>query len=285
MTPKLSDYDALNWHLDVGADEAVSNQPANRLKKPEPRAAIKQIEQTGAQSFSMPEQKFAPPKVQDPLDVGPPLGTADAAVEARAAAAACKTLDDLRAAVEAFDGCPLKRTAKNTVFGDGNSDARIMLIGEAPGAEEDKQGKPFAGASGQLLDRMFDAIGISRLQDDAEKAIYISNIVFWRPPGNRAPSPSEIAVCLPFVERHIELVKPEFLVFCGGVAAKALMETTQGITRLRGKWYDYKTENMDKPIPSMALFHPSYLLRSPQQKKYAWQDLLMIKAGIDEKAG
>ncbi len=279
MSQDLSDIAALDWHLEVGADEAIGDAPVNwlakapTLSKPTAASASSAIKTP----ISAGTPKFDPPKAQKSLEVAPPLGTADAAVEARRIAAECEDLEALEKAVRAFEGCPLKRTAKNTVFCDGNPKARIMLIGEAPGAEEDKMGKPFVGASGQLLDKMFGAIGVSREADEVEKAIYISNIVFWRPPGNRAPSPAEIAVCLPFVERHIEIVKPEILVFCGGVAAKALMETTQGITRLRGKWYDYETSKLGKAVPSLALFHPSYLSRSPQQKKYAWQDLLMIQ--------
>ena len=149
-----------------------------------------------------------------------------------------------------------------------------MLVGEAPGADEDRLGKPFVGVSGQLLDRMLAAIELDR------ETVYISNVINWRPPGNRSPSSSEIAVCMPFIQCHIELIKPDILLFVGGVAAKALMETSQGITRLRGRWMEYQSDGLEKAIPSMAIFHPAYLLRSPAQKALAWKDLQAIRARI-----
>jgi DNA polymerase len=191
-------------------------------------------------------------------------------------AESAETLEQLRAAVESFDGCALKATATNTVFADGNSDARIMFVGEAPGAEEDRQGLPFVGASGKLLDRMLESIGLDRT------SFYITNIVFWRPPGNRNPSTNEIAVCLPFVERHIELADPDILVALGGPSAKTLLARTEGITRLRGKWFEYATPKLARPIDAMAIYHPAYLLRSPGHKRAAWRDLLEIKRKLAE---
>jgi DNA polymerase len=186
-------------------------------------------------------------------------------------AAAAGTLEQLRAAVAGFEECALKRTATNLVFADGNPEAPIMFIGEAPGAEEDLRGLPFVGKAGQLLDRMLAAIGLSR--DSA----YITNILFWRPPGNRQPTSGEIAACLPFVERHVELVSPEILVLLGGVAAKALLARSEGIMRLRGRWFEHSTPGLARPVPAMATFHPAYLLRSPGQKRAAWHDLLAIR--------
>jgi DNA polymerase len=192
-------------------------------------------------------------------------------------AAAAQTLEELQAAVAAFEECPLKKTATNTVFADGNPAARIMFVGEAPGADEDRQGKPFVGVSGQLLDRMLASIGLDRHAPDAANAFYITNIVFWRPPGNRNPTTNEIAACLPFLERHIELVQPDVLVALGGPSAKTLLGRAEGITRLRGTWHAYASPRLSAPIDAMAVFHPAYLLRSPAHKREAWRDLLAIR--------
>ena len=190
---------------------------------------------------------------------------------ARALAAAATNVAELEAAVAGFDGCALKATATRLVFADGNRAAKIMMIGEAPGADEDRQGKPFVGVSGQLLDRMLAWIGLDRT------TTYITNILFWRPPGNRPPTTAEIAACLPFVERHIELVQPQILVLVGGASAKALLNTQDGIIKLRGKWFEFSRPGLPRPIPAIATFHPAYLLRTPGQKREAWKDLLAIK--------
>jgi uracil-DNA glycosylase len=184
----------------------------------------------------------------------------------------------LLAAVEAFEGCALKKTATTTVFAEGNPQAPIMLIGEAPGAEEDRQGRPFVGQAGRLLDKMLASIGFSRHASGA-KAAYITNIVFWRPPGNRTPTPQEILSCLPFVLRHIALIKPKALLLLGNVPLKALCQTDQGITSSRGQWRTLMVENT--PYPAMPVFHPAYLLRQPQLKGLAWQDLLNFKKKIE----
>jgi uracil-DNA glycosylase family 4 len=188
---------------------------------------------------------------------------------------ACNTLEQLREVMMSFTGCGLKDFAQNTVFADGNPKAAVMLVGEAPGADEDKQGLPFVGQSGQLLDKGFAAIGLDRTR------VYISNIIPWRPPGNRPPTTAEVAACQPFIERHIELVAPKILIFVGGVAAKTLLNTADGITRLRGKWIKYsppKSGNL--VIQAMPIYHPAYLLRSPGQKSVFWQDLLLIEQKI-----
>jgi DNA polymerase len=203
--------------------------------------------------------------------MGQPASLASAIAEARALADKAETLADLEAAVRAFDGCAIKRTATNTVFADGNPAARLMLIGEAPGAQEDAQGIPFCGPSGQLLDRMFAAIGYDRTR------FYITNTLFWRPPGNRQPNAEELAICKPFVERHIALIDPEILVMVGGTATKAMLATEQGITRLRGKRFTCRTPYRDKDYATHVIYHPSYLLRQPEQKRATWQDLLAIK--------
>lgn len=204
--------------------------------------------------------------------------------EAVAQAAKAETLDELRAALEGFDGCALKTTASNLCFFDGNPKARVLLVGEAPGAEEDRQGLPFVGPSGKLLDAMLASIGLDR-NGEGDGAVLISNTVFWRPPGNRTPTPSEAAICLPFVERLIEIVGPRVVVCVGGPSAKTLLAQTQGITRLRGKWFDYATPKMAGPVPAMALYHPAYLLRSPAMKRDAWRDLLMLKQKIADLGG
>ena len=183
-----------------------------------------------------------------------------------------KSLEDLKKALESFEGCALKKTALNLVFSDGNPKASVMLVGEAPGADEDRQGKPFVGMSGQLLTKAFQCAGLERDQD-----LYISNTIFWRPPGNRQPTSQELEVCLPFTQRHIELVNPKILILVGGTAVKALLKTTEGITKLRGKWHSYATPGLAGPIPTMAIYHPAYLLRSPGRKKDVWMDLLKIK--------
>ncbi len=187
------------------------------------------------------------------------------------------TLADLRRALEQFTGCALKDTATTTVFSDGNPKARVMVIGEAPGADEDLQGKPFVGLSGQLLDKMLAAIGLTR------ETVYISNIVPWRPPGNRQPSSSEIALCLPFIQKHISLIAPEVILVVGGVAAKSLLGRTEGITRLRGLWTDHTSPYLESSIPVLATFHPAYLLRSPGQKREAWKDMRILKARLNRK--
>ena len=192
---------------------------------------------------------------------------------AREIAKAAANLQDLRDALDKFDGCNLKLTATQLVFGDGNPDSRVMLVGEAPGREEDMQGVPFVGRSGQLLDRMLASIGLDR------SSVYIANVVPWRPPGNRTPTPQETATCRPFIDRQIELVDPDFLICLGGAAAKELMSTSEGILRLRGNWRDFDTGT--RTIHVMATLHPAYLLRQPLQKRLAWRDLLTLKAALD----
>ncbi|HEY5339301.1 MAG TPA: uracil-DNA glycosylase [Rhizomicrobium sp.] len=188
-------------------------------------------------------------------------------------ASAATTLAELKAAMESFDGCPLKKTATNTVFADGAPDHRIMLIGEAPGRDEDKIGKPFVGRAGQLLDKMLAAIHLDRT-----KNAYITNVINWRPPDNRDPTPEEAAMCLPFLRRHIELVNPGVIILLGAVAARHVMGKTDGIMRLRGKWLDYHVNGA--MVPVMPTLHPAYLLRRAAEKKLAWRDLQAIEDRI-----
>lgn len=229
-------------------------------------------------------QRASPP----PRSVAPQLKETQSHIDdAKKLARGAKTLPELKAALESFQGCALKHTAMNTVFADGNAGADIMLIGEAPGADEDRQGLPFVGTSGQLLDNMLYAIGKTRKDD-----FYIANVIPWRPPGNRPPTSEETKLCLPFIQRHIELKNPKILIFIGATAAKSLLGTKDGMSKLRGKWFDYpvgkEEEGAEIPsgekkaqiIPATVLFHPSYLLRSPGQKKQAWEDLLKIKKAL-----
>jgi DNA polymerase len=209
-----------------------------------------------------------------------PLGAGDqaAVLSAREAARAAPDLAALRAALMRFDGISLSRTATNLVFADGNPAAKVMLVGEAPGADEDRMGLPFVGVSGQLLDRMMAAIGLDRT------TFYITNVCFWRPPGNRKPTDLELAAQKPFVERHIELVAPKVLVLVGAAAAQGLLGTTEGITRLRGRWFQYPSrsngEENGPTIPALPIFHPAYLLRQPAQKRETWRDLLRLREFI-----
>jgi len=204
-----------------------------------------------------------------------PLGAAATEQSARALAAAASTLEELADALAAFDGCPLKFTATKLVFADGNPRAAVMLVGEAPGSDEDREGRPFVGVSGQLLDRMMAVIGLTRGD------FYVANTVYWRPPGNRSPTQAETAACLPFIQRQIELAAPKILVLVGGAAAKTLLNRPDGITRLRGRRFDYESPGLAGPISALATYHPAFLLRQPSQKREAWQDLLTLREMID----
>ncbi|NDW06705.1 uracil-DNA glycosylase [Jiella pacifica] len=204
------------------------------------------------------------------------IAIADARERARAAA----TLAELKELLDGFEGCNLKITAKHTVFGDGPQTADLMLIGEAPGRDEDMAGVPFVGRSGQLLDRMLEAIGLER------EKVRVTNTVPWRPPGNRAPTPAETQICLPFIQRQIELVAPKILVCLGSPSAKAILGSAEGILRMRGKWQSYSFDlSPGSTIPAIAMLHPAYLLRQPAQKRLAWRDLLALKAKLEETSG
>ena len=214
-----------------------------------------------------------------PALVAPPAALAElpaeAAQSARLLASGAETIEALAGLVANFDLCPLKRTATNTVFMDGNLEARIVIVGEAPGAEEDRTGRPFVGRAGQLLDRMLAAIDLDRTQ------VQITNVIYWRPPGNRKPTAAETAACLPFVLRHIALARPLVLVLAGGTAASTLLPVTDGITRLRGRWFEFAVPGLDTPVPTLPIFHPAFLLRSPARKREAWRDLLALKARLE----
>ncbi|MBC8239048.1 MAG: uracil-DNA glycosylase [Alphaproteobacteria bacterium] len=260
----------MRWYLDAGVDETVSNQPVDRF------AVVEQkIARAPEPAKAVPEKNHNKSHYKA-QDTALPRGAEAAIHDAVGLAAAANSVDDLRLALETFDGCSLKKTATNLVFTDGNPAAKILFIGEGPGADEDRQGLPFVGPSGKLLDRMLASIGLDR------QSVLISNTVFWRPPGNRTPTTAEIAICMPFVERLIDVVDPDILVALGGAAAKTLLAQSQGIGRLRGKWFSYSSPRLPRPIDAAAMFHPAYLLRSPGQKREAWRDMLMLKQKLAE---
>jgi len=266
----------LRWQAAMGADEAIDERAVNRFEeKPEPVAAKPPPK---APVRGAEDHPFAPDRSEPPrrAPATPAVSASRAAEDARTSARAASTLQELEEILRNFDGCPLKATAKSLCFARGNPEARIMFIGEAPGRDEDLQGKPFVGRAGQLLDKMLAAIGLD--EDNA----YITNIVYWRPPGNRTPTPPEVQACLPFLERQIELVDPEIMVFLGGAAAKQMLETEQGIMRLRGKWRTWPAEG--GTIRALATLHPAYLLRQPAQKRLAWRDFLEIQSALDDSA-
>ena len=265
----------LEWQIAMGADEAIGEAAQNRLAPPPPapEPSASPIAPSRQSAVAVARSVVAPAVVSPPGAFAESL--AEAAQSARLVAAGAETIEALGALVAAFNGCPLKRTATTTVFMDGNPAAPVMIIGEAPGADEDRIGRPFVGRSGQLLDRMLAAIGLDRAH------VQITNVIYWRPPGNRKPTTAEIAACLPFVLRHIALARPNVLVLAGGTAASALLPLSEGITRLRGRWFDLAVPGLDRPVPTLPMFHPSFLLRAPERKREAWRDLLALKARLE----
>lgn len=263
----LAARDLLTFYIEAGVDAVLAEEPANRF------AEASVVEAVEAKSTVEPRSPARDIRSAPPMPaVQAPPPPDEAIMSARDAAKSAGSLDELRAIMDAFEGCALRKTAKQLVFGDGNPDARLMFIGEAPGSEEDQRGIPFVGRSGQLLDRMLAAIGIAR--SDA----YIANIVPWRPPGNRDPSPHESQTCLPFIQRQIELVDPDVIVCLGKPSTATLLGVTDGIKRTRGRWFTYNTGTRD--IRATATFHPAFLLRSPIEKRFAWRDFLAIKKAL-----
>lgn len=247
----------LEWQIELGADEAILDAPLDRysLSDAPPARATAPVSATVAAP--------APAPPGNPADI------------ARAMAASAMTLESLAEQMAAFDLCDLKRGARNFVFADGDPRARVMIVGEAPGREEDLEGRPFVGRAGQLLDRMLEAIGLSRSHPSADHAVYITNVLPWRPPANRTPDAAEIAMFLPFLARHVELADPDVLVLMGNVPCQALLGRA-GITRIRGQWADVAGR------PALPVFHPAYLLRNPAAKREAWADLLTLSARLKE---
>ena len=261
---------ALAWHVDLGVDEVIGETPINRYDLPE-------TTRTAAPMASM-GNVMAPGAANAAQAVKPPTDQAeiDAVEAARAAAARATSLAALREIIAGFDLCELKKGARNTVFADGNPAAHVLILGEAPGRDEDIEGRPFVGRAGQLLDRMFAAIGLSRGADAPEAAIYITNVLPWRPPGNRDPEPGEIAMMRPFVERHIALMNPRVIVVMGNTPLYALTGQ-KGVMRARGTW----TTALDRPM--LPMVHPAYLLRNPIAKREAWADLLSLQSRLRAK--
>ena len=294
----MNDEQLLRWHLESGVDETILNAPVNRLKTDENKSPIIETKISGGKSTidtadiptsdssSLIKSGVSEPDISNSNNSSfsrssvllskesIPDGDLSEAVNL---AQNAKSIGDLQRTLEVFDGCTLKKTATNLVFIDGNTKAKIMLIGEGPGSEEDRKGIPFVGASGKLLDKMLLSIGLDR------KNVLISNTVFWRPPGNRTPTSQELAICLPFVERMIQLVTPKIIVALGGSATKILLAESSSIGRLRGKWFSYSSPGLTSPIDATAMFHPAYLLRSPAQKRDTWRDLQLIKHKLDEQ--
>jgi DNA polymerase len=269
MTPEPTPtvQQLLAFYLEAGVDCALADEPVNRLAEPDPAPA------------AAPRETAPPRMLREAPAAMPSIPRSETAVapeaaiaSAREAARTAPTLEALRTLLENFDGCALKHTATRLVFADGNPQARVMFVGEAPGRDEDIEGLPFVGRSGKLLDRMMAAIGLDR-----SKA-YIANVIPWRPPGNRTPTPQETQICLPFIQRQIELVNPDVLVTLGNPSTQTLLSTREGIMRTRGKWFDYDTST--RTIRAIATFHPAYLLRSPSYKRMTWLDLRAIAKAL-----
>lgn len=273
MTERQQLAALLDWYVAMGIDEAIGEIPRDSFSPPPPRAAAV----TAAPSAApRPTPSLTLPPLSAPAVVRPIVPASNEIAGARKLAEAATTLAELEAAVSSFEGCALRKTATHTVFADGTPQAPVMVIGEAPGADEDRQGKPFVGRSGQLLDRMLAAIGLDRAHN-----VYITNILFWRPPGNRKPTEAEIALCLPFVWRHIALGMPRVVLLSGGTATSAILGRAEGITKLRGKWFDLPVPGLDSPVPALTTYHPSFLLRTPARKNESWRDFLELQSKIN----
>ncbi len=254
---------ALDWYRAVGVDFAVTEEPVDRFAA------------SAAPQRARPAPAQVPPQAAPAAPAVVTSFSSDPA-ETRALAAEARTLDELRAIMDSYEGCLLKKRATQLVFADGNPAAQVMLVGEGPGEQEDLAGKPFVGRAGQLLDRMLGAIGLDRT------SVYIANMVPWRPPGNRDPSPEEMALCTPFLLRQVELVAPKWLVTLGNVPTKSLFQTANGITRMRGQWKELEIGT--HRVPALATLHPAYLLRTPASKALAWRDMLSLKLAMDRGA-
>ncbi len=272
MTERQQLAALLDWYVAMGIDEAIGETPHDSFAarpRPTPVAAA------APSPAPRPAPSITPPPLTAPA-IRPIVSASNEIAGARKLAEAATTLAELEAAVSSFEGCALRKTATHTVFADGTPHAPVMVIGEAPGADEDRLGKPFVGRSGQLLDRMLAAIGLDR-----QTNVYITNILFWRPPGNRKPTEAEIALCLPFVWRHIALGMPRVVLLSGGTATSAMLGRAEGITKLRGKWFELAVPGVDSPVPALTTYHPSFLLRTPGRKSESWRDFLELQSKIN----
>lgn len=263
---------ALAWLIAMGADEAIGEAPRDfRMASPAPRQPAP----------AAPAPAPAAPAPVAPAPAASGAGPRPAVARARALADAAETLPALAEAMRGFDGMVIRETATQLVFADGVPGAAVMLVGEAPGAEEDAQGKPFVGRSGQLLDRMLASIGLARAPAPGQLPFYITNIVTWRPPGNRNPTDEEVSLSLPFCWRHIALARPRLVLMLGAISAKALTGRAEGILRLRGRWFDLAVPGLEAPVPALATVHPAYLLRNHAAKREAWADLLALRVRLE----
>lgn len=270
----------LAFWADAGVEALYETEPQDRTAPPAPgrtapprTAGPTQSKPSTSRDPTIPDASSGPARTSPPPLISTRVDEA-ALAEARGLAAGAQDLEELRAAIAAFDGCPLKAGARQAVFCRGRADAPVMVIGEAPGAEEDVQGAPFVGRAGQLLDRMFSAAGLN-------ERVFITNTVFWRPPGNRTPTPPEQAVCAPFLERAIALVNPRLLLLVGGASAKSMLRTSEGILSLRGRWFEWRSSDGALEIPALPTLHPAFLLRQPAAKKKSWEDLLLLTERLD----
>lgn len=269
----------MEWYVEAGVDILLEDNPIDRFsetpppQRKKPQSATQPSAPSPAQRLAQKAENLPRPASAIKPQTTVPDG--DAIKMAKSIAANAMSLEDLKSAMASFEGCNLKRTANTLVFADGSPDARIMLIGEAPGMDEDVQGLPFVGRAGQLLDKQLAAIGLDRTMT------YITNVIPWRPPGNRTPTPQETEICRPFIERHIELFNPDVVLMLGGSSAKTLLKTSDGIMKLRGKWQEIKTEKIS--VKALPTLHPAYLLRQPLHKKLVWQDLLALKQHINNQ--
>jgi len=275
IEPSPTAEQLLRFYIDAGVDAVLSEAPVNRLAPIEEPVVTSATISATAPVIEAPRPAIAPqaPPVMPLVPPAPDI----AAMAAREGASSAQTLEELRDLLNKFDGCALKATATQLVFARGNPRARIMLVGEAPGRDEDLAGEPFVGRSGKLLDLMLASIGL----DDT--SVYIANIIPWRPPGNRTPTPQETQICLPFIRRQIELVNPEVLVCLGNPSSQGILGTREGIMRTRGRWMDYDTGT--RTIRAIATFHPAYLLRSPAYKRLAWQDFRAVRKALAGQPG
>ena len=267
----------LQWYIDNGVDEVLVDEPIDRTVVPSVSDVIAKAPLAKAPIMPKAEKEAT-------LEM---MGAAEAIVEARNLAATCDSLEALKEVITNFEGLSIKKMATNMAFAQGNPQSEIMLIGEAPGADEDVEGRPFAGQNGQLLDKILASIGLlsSKADDgvtDLKNSVYMSNVLNWRPPGNRTPTQAEIDISLAFIERHIALVKPKMLIICGGLAAKALLKRDDTISKIRGNFHEYQMGT--ESIPAMVTYHPAYLLKTPLQKKAVWADMLMFQAKMRESS-
>jgi uracil-DNA glycosylase family 4 len=267
-------HELLDFYLASGVDAALGEVALNRLAPAE--TAASEVQPPEGPAAARPSLRAELPPRAPAVALAPAPASPDIAVmAARETARGAATLDDLRGLLARFEGCALRTTAKQLVFADGNPQARVMFVGEAPGRDEDIAGLPFVGRSGKLLDLMMAAIGLDRT------SAYIANVIPWRPPGNRTPTPQETQICLPFIMRQIELANPDILVCLGGPSSQTLLGVKEGIKRTRGRWFNFHTGTRE--IRAIATFHPAYLLRSPLEKRFAWRDLLAIKKALTEQ--